>query len=294
MQLNKILWASDGSKESRGALRWAEMFAGRFGAKVMAISVIESPDISRLEVSDKLKKELSLIDRELVTKETERLRRVAAILKQKGIAAETRVAKGVPYQEIIKAAQSQGADLIAMGKRGLNLWARMLLGSTTTRVLREVRLPVLTVQQWRKKPAVKRIVVPSGFAPADNVSLEWALELAGTLGASVYLLHVIEAHKSWDTAKGGFMGRRRKLDTEKLDAMLARVPTQKRKDVPAFTRVKAFPRPWSGIVSFIRDEGIDLIVMGTHARKGVPRFFLGSVAERVIREAPCPVITVRP
>ena len=149
MQLNKILWASDGSKESRGALRWAEMFAGRFGAKVVAMSVIESPDISRLEVSDKLKKELSLIDRELVTKETERLRRVAAILKQKGIAAETRVAKGVPYQEIIKAAQSQGADLIAMGKRGLNLWARMLLGSTTTRVLREVRLTVLTVQQWR-------------------------------------------------------------------------------------------------------------------------------------------------
>jgi nucleotide-binding universal stress UspA family protein len=270
------------------------MFAGRFGAKVMAISVIESPDISRLEASDTLKKELSLIDRELVTKEAKRLRRVGAILKQKGIEAETRVAKGVPYQEIIKAAQSQGADLIAMGKRGLNLWARMLLGSTTTRVLREVRLPVLTVQQWMKKPAVKKIVVPSGFAPADNVSLEWALELAGTLGASVYLLHIIEAHKSWDTAKGGFMGRRRKLDTEKLDAMLAMVPTQKRKDVPAFTRVKAFPRPWSGIVSFVRDEGVDMIVMCTHARKGVPRLFLGSVAERVVREAPCPVITVRP
>jgi nucleotide-binding universal stress UspA family protein len=294
MQLKKILWASDGSKESRGALRWAEMFAIRCGANVMAISVVESPDINSSEVSDKLKKEMSLIDRVLVPRQTTRLHRVGTILKQKGIEAETRVVKGIPYQEIIKAAQSQGVDLIAMGKRGLNLWARMLLGSTTTRVLREVRLPVLTVREWTKKPVVKRIVVPSSFAPTDNVALEWALELASTLGASVCLLHITEAHKSWDTAKGGFMSRRRKLYTEKLDAMLATVPKQKRKDIRVFTRVKAFPRPWSGIVSFVRDEGIDMIVMGTHGREGAPRFFLGSVAERVIREAPCPVITVRP
>jgi nucleotide-binding universal stress UspA family protein len=294
MPLNKILWASDGSKESRGALRWAEMLASRFGAKITAISVVESSDISRFEVPDKLKEEMSLIDRELVTKESKRLRRVETILKQKGVEIETRVAKGVPYQEIIKAAQSQGADLIAMGKRGLNLWARMMLGSTTTRVLREVHLPVLTVREWTKQPVIKRIVVPSSFAPADNVSLQWALELAGTLGASICLLHIFEAHKSWDTAKGKFMVRQRELDTEKLNAMLASVKTQSRKDVPVSTRVKAYYRPWSGIVSFVRDEGVDMIVMCTHTRKGVPRLFLGSVAERVITEAPCPVITVRP
>lgn len=293
MQLNKILWASDGSKESRGALRWAEMLASWFKAKVIAISVIESPEI-KFEAADKLNKDMSLIEQVLVTKETNRLRRVGAILKQKGIEAETRLARGAPDQEIIKTAQSQGADLIAMGKRGLGLWGRMTLGSTTARVLREVRLPVLTVREWTKRPAVKKILVPSGFAPADKVALEWALELAGTLGASVYLLHIIEAHKSWDTVKGGFMGRRRTLDTEKLTAILATVPMQKRKDVLVIARVKAFPRPWSGIVSFIHEEGIDMVVMATHARKGVPRFFLGSVAERVVREAPCPVVTVRP
>ena len=294
MSITKILWASDGSKESLYALGWAEIFASRSGAKLIAISVVESSPISRFEASDSRKEDMSLIDRELVTKESERLRRIGTMLKQKGLELETRVVKGVPYQEIIKAARSQGADLIAMGKRGLNLWARMFLGSTTTRVLREIRLPVLTVRERTKNHTVKRIVVPSSFAPADNVSLERAIELAGTLGASVDLLHIIEAHKSWDTAKGGFMGRRRKLAIEKLNAMLAAVPKQKRKDVPVSTRVKAFPRPWSGIVSFVRDEGVDMIVMCTHARKGVPRVFLGSVAERVITEAPCPVITVRP
>ena len=76
MPLNKILWASDGSKGSRGALRWAEMLASQFGAKITAISVVESSDLSRFDVPDKLKEEMSLIDRELVTKESKRLRRV--------------------------------------------------------------------------------------------------------------------------------------------------------------------------------------------------------------------------
>ena len=127
MSIKKILWASDGSKESLDALRWVEMFASRSGARLIAISVVESSPISGAKVSDSLKDDMSLIDGELITKESERLRRIGTMLKQKGIEVETRVAKGVPYQEIIKAARSQGADLIAMGKRGLNLWSRMFL-----------------------------------------------------------------------------------------------------------------------------------------------------------------------
>lgn len=294
MQIKKILWASDGSRESRNALRWAELFATRLGASVSALSVIESPDLCTLKLPDDVNKKITFIDRDLGRRTDNRLKRLGRVLEQKGIKTETRVVRGIPYQKIIKAAQSHDVDLIAMGKRGLNLWGRMLLGSTTTKVLRESQVPMLTVRHVAKKPAVKKILVPSSFSPADNVSLEWALEFAGKLGASVLLLHIIEAHKSWDKVKGGFMGRLRRVATEKLDAMLETVPAQKRKGVPVFTRVKAFYRPWSGIVSFVREEGIDMIVMGTHARKGVPRFFLGSVAERVIREAPCPVITIRP
>jgi nucleotide-binding universal stress UspA family protein len=294
VKIKHILWASDGSKESRYALRWTELCATRLGANVTALSVVENPDLCTLEISDDVTRKIALIDRGLERRTDNRLKRLGRVLEQKGIKTKTQVVRGIPYQEIIKAAQSQDVDLIAMGKRGLNLLGRMLLGSTTTKVLRESHVPILTVRHAAKKPAVKRIVVPSSFSPADNIALEWAFEFAGTLGASVCLLHIIQAHKSWDTVKGGFMGRLRRVATEKLDAMLETVSAQKRKGVPEFTRVKAFSRPWSGIVSFLREEGIDIIVMGTHARKGVPRFFLGSVAERVIREAPCPVITVRP
>jgi nucleotide-binding universal stress UspA family protein len=291
MRISRILWAADKSKESSHALRWAEFLANRFGARVIGLSVIESPGVDTLEVPADLKKKISLVDRELGTREAKQLKRVQYILERKGVDAATEVVRGAPYREIIKAAHRHGVDLIAMGKTRLNLWARMLLGSTTTKVLRETHLPVLTVRQAAKKPVVKKIAVPSVFSRADSVALEWALELAETLGASVFLLHVIEAHSSWDKVKGGLIGRLRKVASDKLDAMLERVPMQKRKGVPVFTRIKAFPRPWSGVVSFVREERVDMIVMSTHARRGMPRLFLGSVAERVIRETPCPVVT---
>jgi nucleotide-binding universal stress UspA family protein len=294
MRLNKILWATDGSEESRDALRWAEMLAKDFGAKLITISVIEAREISRFEAADKPIEEMSLVEQGLLNKKSNRIRGLAQKLTEKGIEVETRVIKGIPDEEIIKAAQTESVDLIVMGKRGLNVWDKMLLGSTVARVLREVSVPVLTVRKSKKKPAVKKIVVPTSFSPVDIVPLEWALDLAKIFGSTVYLLHIIEAHKSWDTARGGFMGRRRKRDLEQLEELLARIATHKRNNITVRTRVKAFPRPWSGIVSFVRDEAIDMVIMGTHARKGVPKLFLGSVAERVIAEAPCPVITVRP
>jgi nucleotide-binding universal stress UspA family protein len=247
--------------------------------------VIEIPEIGELEVPTDVSRKFARAERQLT--------QAAKILEPRGITMETLVVKGIPHQEILKAAQSMEIHLIAMGKRSLNLWDRMLLGSTTTKVLLGTHVPILTVRQVANAPAVKKILVPSSFSPGDTRSLEFAFELAGRLGASVYLLHIIEAHKSWDKVTGGFMDRLRKQATDKLDAMLQAVPAETRKHVPKFTRVKAC-RVGSGIVDFVGEENIDLIVMSTHARKGVPRLFLGSIAERVIREAPCPAIGVPP
>jgi nucleotide-binding universal stress UspA family protein len=293
MRIKKILWASDGSKESRQALKWAELFATRFGASLSALSVIEMPEIGTLEIPTDVNRKMALIERDLVRTAENQLARSAKILEPKGIRMDTRVVRGIPYQEILKAARSHDIDLIAMGKQALNTWGRMVLGSTTTKVLRETHVPILTVRQGASSPAVRKILVPSSFSSGDTRSLGYALELAGRLGASVYLLHIIQAHESWDKVTGGFMGRLRELATHKLDAMLQSMPAKSRRGVRAIKRVKAC-RVGSGIVDFVREQEIDLIVMSTHARRGVPRLFLGSIAERVIREAPCPVIAVTP
>jgi nucleotide-binding universal stress UspA family protein len=209
MQIKKILWASDGSKESLEALKWAVIFATRYDAKITALNVIESTNISTLKVSDDLKKDISLVDSVMGKTEARRLDGVSKILRKKGIKVETRVARGAPPQEIVNAAQSHGIDLIAMGKRGLTSWGRMLLGSTTATVLREAHVPIMAVRQTARRLSVKKILLPTSFFPKDTVSLEWGLELARKFGATLLVLRVIDAHKSYDAVKGGFVGRLR-------------------------------------------------------------------------------------
>jgi len=293
MQIREILWASDGSNESRGALRWGELLAKRLGSKVVAFTVLETPNLSNLAVAEDLKRELTAIETKTRQRETKRIERIKELLLRKGFNAETEIATGIPHEEILKVAQSRPVDLVVMGRRGLNAWARMLLGSTTAKVLREVHVPVLTVRQSAGKPTVKDILVPTDFAPSDAAALDWAMGLAGEFGAAVTLLHIFEAHKSWDSVKGGSMGRLRDAATKKLQSINAAITNEKRKGIVITENVKVFPRPWSGIVDFARKRKVDIIVMSTHGRKGVPRFFLGSAAESVIKNAPCPVIAVK-
>jgi nucleotide-binding universal stress UspA family protein len=102
MRISRILWAADKSKESGQALKWAEFLANRFGARVIALSVIESPGVDTVKVPADLKKKISRIDRESGTREAKRLKRVQYILKRKGVDAATEVVSGSPYREIIK------------------------------------------------------------------------------------------------------------------------------------------------------------------------------------------------
>jgi nucleotide-binding universal stress UspA family protein len=294
MQIKKILWASDGSTESVDALRWAEVFASQYGAKVIALSVFETANLNRLVIPGNLRRQISLKDSQITKKETKRLAQITNALERKGVKAETRVARGIPHQEIIKTAHNRSIDLIAMGKTGTTRWRTMLFGSTTSAVIRETHVPVLTVRRTTSNIAVKRILFPTAFSPSEKLALAWAVEFARTFDAALVLLNVIEVHESYGTVKGGFIGRLRASAGKELHKMVEALPMQKSKGVALVEKVTVFPRAWSGIVKFVRDQDIDVIVMSTHARKGVAKLFLGSVAENVIREAPCPVITVRP
>jgi nucleotide-binding universal stress UspA family protein len=169
----------------------------------------------------------------------------------------------------------------------------MLVGSTTSAVVREARVPVLTARRGAGKPAVNKILFPTAFSPMAAAELTWATELAEKFGATLHLVHVIEAHKSYESAKGGFIGKLKDSASRQLHSLAETIPAQKRNAITVVESVAVSLRAWSAIVDVTREQGIDLIVMGTNARQGVPKFFLGSVAEDVIQESPCPVITVR-
>jgi nucleotide-binding universal stress UspA family protein len=143
--------------------------------------------------------------------------------------------------------------------------------------------------------AVKRILCPTDFSDSAAVAERQAAGLAGPLGAEIVFVHVATQAPLWResllTAEllGVFEAQRRWAE----DALAKRAEALKAEGVTARGVVKV-GAPWQEIVRLATDEHADMIVMGTQGRTGLDRLLLGSVAERVVRNAPCPVLTVRP
>ena len=141
------------------------------------------------------------------------------------------------------------------------------------------------------------ILVPSDFSEAADAALDYARILAQKFGATLQLLHVIElAH-----APGAFSGEvfiAETPDTYDLLRREAHLKLAKRVRPADLARHGATTEVITGqsagvIVQYATDMNIDLIVMGTHGRTGLAHLLMGSVAEHVVRTAPCPVLTVR-
>jgi len=142
---------------------------------------------------------------------------------------------------------------------------------------------------------IKRILVPVDFSAASRAALWRAGELATALGATVELLHVVDLPRPSHVISEGHVP----LPPEYRQDVL-RDTESHLKDwletamIPAtFHRALGEGKPFVEIVKYAREHGVDLIVMGTHGRGGMAHLLLGSVADKVIRTAPCPVMTVR-
>jgi|SRR5688572_18252892 universal stress protein A len=142
-----------------------------------------------------------------------------------------------------------------------------------------------------------RILVPTDFSETADAALAYAKSLATRLGASLHLLYVFSDLSATATMVPEVYVplppevRERALD-EARESLLKRLGTAEEKHFQG-TRTIVTGLTAKEIVQYATDNGIDLIVMGTHGRRGVAHLLLGSVAEHVLRTAPCPVLTVR-
>ena len=160
------------------------------------------------------------------------------------------------------------------------------------------------------------ILVPTDFSDPAHQALHHAAEEAALHGARVTLLHVLPAHGGTDVyyvsgrPEQSSQGRYDPIAGGRLGGMPPAQPTTVRRDLgeEAITQLNdlvpeacrgswnvetASGNPADAIVRLAQERGADLIVMGTHGRTGLQHVLLGSVAEKVVRHAPCPVLTVR-
>jgi nucleotide-binding universal stress UspA family protein len=144
---------------------------------------------------------------------------------------------------------------------------------------------------------IKRILVPIDFSHNSDVALQYAVELAQPLGASVHLLHVVEnplAAGMWSSSvyTSEVPGLQVDVVRDAEHRLEQMIPTIAGVRYGLEHTVRIGPAAET-IVDFASDELADLIVMGTHGRTGLGHALIGSVAEQVVRRAPCPVLTLR-
>jgi Universal stress protein UspA and related nucleotide-binding proteins len=141
---------------------------------------------------------------------------------------------------------------------------------------------------------LKTILVPFDFSECSNAALRYGLELARKFDASLHLLHVIQdpATQPW-AAEGFAVPLLDVVDQWQKEAALRLAKAIPAEDRARATAVCTIASPYPEILRYAGEHSIDLIVMGTHGRGGVTHMLLGSITEKVVRRAPCPVLTVR-
>jgi universal stress protein A len=144
---------------------------------------------------------------------------------------------------------------------------------------------------------LKRILVPTDFGEAAGTALSYGRALAHAFGATLHVLHVTQdmfaPSLGVEMASGPAV-----LDLQReVDAFarkeLERLVGSEGGGPPTKLLILTSNAPAGLIVQYAKNQQIDLIVMGTHGRKAIEHFLMGSVAEKVVRTAPCPVLTVR-
>ena len=144
---------------------------------------------------------------------------------------------------------------------------------------------------------IRRILVPTDFSPTSDAALAQARELAAALGASLRLVHVYE--EPFVASAMGADGQiflPADMRSQIVAGAEARLKERLEATIDAGLghQTDVLTGPVAGtIVEYAQAHAVDLIVMGTHGRSGMAHLLLGSVAEKVVRTAPCPVLTVR-
>jgi nucleotide-binding universal stress UspA family protein len=195
---------------------------------------------------------------------------------------------GTPHAEITRYAKERDIDLIVMGTHGRRGLAHAVMGSVAEKVVRTASCPVLTLRRPQHDLAARNILVATDFGTASETALIYSRALAHVFGARLHLLHVME---------NCFM-RAVVCDPHALEArarqhLVERLTDEDRHTLQATAALEVSETPAQAIVEYASEMNIDLIVMGTHGRAAIDHVLVGSVAERVIRTAPCPVLTVR-
>jgi nucleotide-binding universal stress UspA family protein len=302
--VKKILVPTDLSSVA-GAIEQAAFFANVYGASLTLFHAygLPTPTVDREAAY------YTGLEEALAHSAQRRLTEIRHELRRRfpdAPAIDTKAVLGFAADEIVAEVRRGDFDLIVMATHGRTGVQRMLLGSVAERVVRMSPVPVLTVHPGAAPPAAvtatphvgtlrpSNIVVATDFSVDADRAVATGVELARRLGGRVALLHVCELPSYAATEFGVYVASAGSVDQCVIETEHELLRLRRRYEdcgVPIVTDWRTGV-PAEQIVAFASAKSCDLLIVGSHGRRGWRRLVIGSVAERVVRLAPMPVLTV--
>ena len=291
-----VLVPLDGSKFSESALPAAITVARRWDARLEIVTVKEDPSMLAQEV---LQLPTHGWFEQYIEEVAERVR------EEDCFTVRPTVLKGSPPDAIQSHAAERGVDLVIMATHGRGPMSRFWLGSTADGLIRRSTIPILLMRPHEEAPGTppdfnpRRVLVPLDGSDESEAILTHALALAGDSETEFDLLRVYPFPKE---VPSSYLPQTVQVNADALESGRAAAAAYVEEAVARLTErgirarghIVTDREPAMGILHFAERSGADLIAMCTHGRRGVSRFVLGSVTDKVIRGVQVPTLVCHP
>jgi nucleotide-binding universal stress UspA family protein len=294
--LNRILCATDFSDFSNHAIPYGIALAREFKAKLYVSHVI---DLSSAAIYGEA---VFALEEQQSRMTSYAQKEMTQLMGQETLDWEPLITVGNPANEIARLAADKQVDIAIAASHGRSGLKRLILGSVTERLMRTLPCPLWVVRSPEpgfvtdasQAIQIKKILVGCDFSPDSSLAFEYGLSLAQEFQAELHLAHVVEPPLYEDLVKpsesGESFGRQlRKTMQEKLGAM---VPEEAQTWCNPVTALLA-GQPHEELAKYAVVNGMDLIVLGVRGHSLVETLFVGSTTDRVLRNSPCPVLSVQ-
>jgi nucleotide-binding universal stress UspA family protein len=293
---SRIIVGVDDSKPSRDAVVLAARLAREHDGSLILFHALHwQPPIAVAEWGATMTDPVPMLDNLRQEGRTE-LAHAAQTAERLGIDAELRIEQGDPAECLVRLAVAQRCGLIVMGTHGRRGLGRLLQGSTTEAVLRLSAIPVLTVRPGETiadetRHCFERIVVGLDDSEPSDAAAQTIVQLPAADRRHVLFYSVADTRNAggWAPYRAGIADALNEQAQQTVERALA---LARACGVSSEGRV-IHGSARDALISAARGRRADLIVLGSHGRRGMRRFFLGSVAESIVRVAPIPVLVVR-
>lgn len=253
--------------------------------------------IQVLYVADTTRDSVTVVDGETVDvlerKGEDIVEEAAKTLDTFGVPYNTDVIQGNPAPTIVDYAERYDQNLVVMPTHGREGISRYLIGSVSEKVVRLSSVPVLTVRMQSDETLefpYGNILIPTDGSAAATLAAEHALSLAASLDATVHVLSVVHEAALGLDVRSTISGK--ESEQAATDAIKTVISEAETRGVTNTVRHIEHGTPVNEILDCIESYDIHAVGMGTTGRRGTDRILLGSVAEKTVRSAPVPVMTV--